>query len=92
MTKLDTVFHVKEQVANAIRNELDVSPRQMRLFTSSADVTSALSDSATMADHDIKDDQCLYVVFQKDLKSKSASTDDDRAWEEIELQNMNLAD
>ena len=64
----------------------------MRLYTSITDISNPLSDSATMADHDVKDDQCLYVVFQKDLKNKSVDTDDDRVWEEVELQRIHVTD
>mmetsp|Transcript_11294 Transcript_11294/g.10809 ORF Transcript_11294/g.10809 Transcript_11294/m.10809 type:complete len:112 (-) Transcript_11294:302-637(-) len=90
-TRLDTVFHVKEQVAIATRKDIDISPRQIRVYTSPTDKASMLSDSATIADHDIQNDQCLYVVFRKD-NSKDLSDDNDRAWEEVEVQGMEISD
>lgn len=80
--KTDTVFYVKERISAALSGE--VSPRKMRLFLTEKG-SDPLPDSATMADHEVSNDGCLYVVLRKN--GMEDNDDDDDCWEELEVVN-----
>uniref|UniRef100_A0A7S2A6T7 Ubiquitin-like domain-containing protein n=1 Tax=Trieres chinensis TaxID=1514140 RepID=A0A7S2A6T7_TRICV len=82
-SKTDTIFHVKERVSEALGRE--VSPRKMRVYLTEK-ATDPLPDSATLADHDVGNDDCLYVVFRKAGMDGDDDDDaDDGCWEDVEV-------
>uniref|UniRef100_A0A7R9Z3N5 Ubiquitin-like domain-containing protein n=1 Tax=Pseudictyota dubia TaxID=2749911 RepID=A0A7R9Z3N5_9STRA len=85
--KTDTVFHVKERISAALTG--DVSPRKMRLYLTEKS-SEPLPDSATMADHDVSNDACLYVVFRK--PGQEDDEDDGTCWEDVDVIKPDLGD
>uniref|UniRef100_A0A6S9B284 Ubiquitin-like domain-containing protein n=1 Tax=Ditylum brightwellii TaxID=49249 RepID=A0A6S9B284_9STRA len=90
----DTIFHLKDEISNALNNE--ISPRKMRLYLSSTTSSKdsppiptpsspPLPDSATLADHDVKNDAILFVVFRKPEMSEDDDDDGELCWEDVEL-------
>eukprot|EP00566_Odontella_aurita_P025498 CAMPEP_0113590852 /NCGR_PEP_ID=MMETSP0015_2-20120614/36913_1 /TAXON_ID=2838 /ORGANISM="Odontella" /LENGTH=111 /DNA_ID=CAMNT_0000497107 /DNA_START=221 /DNA_END=556 /DNA_ORIENTATION=+ /assembly_acc=CAM_ASM_000160 len=85
--KTDTVYHVKERISAALSG--DVSPRKMRLYLTEKS-SDALPDSATMADHEITSDACLYVVFRK--AGWEDDDDDGTCWEDVDVVKPDLGE
>mmetsp|Transcript_36556 Transcript_36556/g.74458 ORF Transcript_36556/g.74458 Transcript_36556/m.74458 type:complete len:95 (-) Transcript_36556:2808-3092(-) len=61
----------------------DVSPSRMRLYLNEKG-TDILPDSSTIAQHEIANDNALYVVFRKAGK-EGDDDDDDDCWEPVEI-------